>query len=98
MAYAERMRMGEELDIFNVVLEYLLNEGYADTNENALAIMANMSEEWKQSIITEVNQEPLPPKKPIRKKKPFFWKYGSGYADQRQGGTKVRTTPKDWDE
>jgi len=29
----------------------LIDEGYADTNENALVIMANMSEEWKNSII-----------------------------------------------
>jgi hypothetical protein len=41
---------------------------------------------------------------PIRKKKTTFdkppstWKYGSGYADQGQGGTKIRTTYKDWDE
>jgi hypothetical protein len=60
MAYAERGRMGEELDIFNVVLEYLLNEGYADTNENALAIMSNMSEEWRESIVDEAYQEPMP--------------------------------------
>ena len=38
-------------DIFNCLLEYLVAEGYADTNENALVIMANMSEEWKKSII-----------------------------------------------
>ena len=40
----------EEFDNFDIILEYLVSEGYADTNENALAIMANMSEEWKQSI------------------------------------------------
>ena len=40
-----------EYDRFDTILEYLIAEGYADTNENALVIMANMSEEWKQSII-----------------------------------------------
>jgi hypothetical protein len=40
-----------EGDIFDVILEHLVAEGYADTNEAALAIMANMSEEWKQSIV-----------------------------------------------
>jgi hypothetical protein len=40
----------EEVDFFDFVLEYLVAEGYADTNENALVIMTNMSEEWKQSI------------------------------------------------
>jgi len=38
-------------DLFDVVLGHLLDEGYADTEEAALAIMANMSEEWKQSIL-----------------------------------------------
>ena len=38
-------------DLFDVILEYLITEGYADTNENALVIMANMSEDWRQSIV-----------------------------------------------
>ena len=38
-------------DLFDVILEYLISEGYADTNENALVIMANMSEEWRESIV-----------------------------------------------
>ena len=38
-------------DLFDYMMEYLITEGYADTNENALVIMANMSEEWKNSII-----------------------------------------------
>jgi hypothetical protein len=41
----------EETDLFVYILEYLVAEGYADTNENALAIMENMSEEWKESIV-----------------------------------------------
>ena len=41
----------EEVDIFDAILEYLVAEGYADTNESALVIMANMSEEWKESIM-----------------------------------------------
>jgi hypothetical protein len=40
-----------EIDLFDYLLEYLVAEGYADTNKAALAIMANMSEEWKQSIV-----------------------------------------------
>ena len=38
-------------DLFDVVKGYLLGEGYADTEEAALVIMANMSEEWRDSII-----------------------------------------------
>lgn len=47
-----RLNMEMEYDTFDTVLEYLVSEGYADTEEAALVIMANMSEEWKQSIIT----------------------------------------------
>jgi len=41
-------------DLFDVVLGHLLDEGYADTKDAALAIMANMSEEWKQSIVEQM--------------------------------------------
>ena len=43
--------MKEGYDLFDYLLEYLVAEGYADTNESALVIMANMSEEWRQSIV-----------------------------------------------
>lgn len=43
-------------DLFDVVKGYLLDEGYADTEEAALAIMANMSEEWRDSIVEAFNQ------------------------------------------
>ena len=46
---AEEMKEG--YDFFDVILEHLVAEGYADTNKAALAIMANMSEEWKQDIV-----------------------------------------------
>ncbi len=47
----------EEVDTFDAILEHLVAEGYADTNESALAIMANMSEEWRESIVEEVLDE-----------------------------------------
>ena len=40
-----------EYDTFDTILEHLVAEGYADTEEAALVIMANMSEEWRQSIV-----------------------------------------------
>ena len=40
-----------EYDIFDAILEHLIAEGYANTNESALVIMANMSEGWRQSIV-----------------------------------------------
>lgn len=41
----------EEVDVYDIVLEHLCTEGYADTIEAAEAIMANMSEEWRNSIL-----------------------------------------------
>ena len=43
----------QSYDLYDTILEYLISEGYADTNENALVIMANMSEDWKEEIINE---------------------------------------------
>jgi len=50
---ANKENPAESFDLFDYLLEYLVAEGYADTNKAALAIMANMSEEWKQSIVEE---------------------------------------------
>jgi hypothetical protein len=41
----------QSFDPFDVVLGHLIDEGYADTEEAALQIMANMSEEWRESIV-----------------------------------------------
>ena len=43
----------ETVDIFDIVMEYLISEGYAETEDAAVVIMANMSEEWKQSIVEQ---------------------------------------------
>ena len=58
-----RLNMEMEYDTFDAILEHLVAEGYADTEESALAIMANMSEEWRESIIVEAIdiQEKLKP-------------------------------------
>ena len=50
-------RLGEDVDLYDVVLEHLLDEGFADTEEAATVIMANMSEEWRESIVEEVLDE-----------------------------------------
>jgi hypothetical protein len=42
----------EEVDLYGIILSHLLDEGYAETPEAAEAIMVNMSEEWRQSIIS----------------------------------------------
>jgi hypothetical protein len=46
-------KSNEEVDIYDIVLSHLLDEGYADTIESAKAIMVNMSEEWREDIIDE---------------------------------------------
>jgi hypothetical protein len=40
----------ESFDLYDIILSHLLDEGYADTQEAAEAIMVNMSEEWRESI------------------------------------------------
>jgi len=47
----DKSEMEESVDLFDYILEHLVAEGYADTNKAAIAIMANMSEEWKQDIV-----------------------------------------------
>jgi len=44
-------------DMFEHILEHLVAEGYADTNEAALAIMANMSDNWKESIVESMDPD-----------------------------------------
>jgi hypothetical protein len=41
----------EEVDIYDIILSHLLDEGYAETLEAAEDIMVNMSEEWRDSIV-----------------------------------------------
>lgn len=43
----------EELEYYDIILDYLLDEGYADTEESANKIILVMSEEWKNTIIQE---------------------------------------------
>jgi hypothetical protein len=47
-------KVEEEVDLYDIILSHLLDEGYADTEEAATAIMVNMSEEWRQSIVEDI--------------------------------------------
>ena len=49
----KRKSMNEEVDLYDIVSEYLVSEGFCDSYEDADVIMANMSEEWRQSILDE---------------------------------------------
>lgn len=44
-------RLGEDYDLYDIILSHLIDEGYADTYESAERIIVNMSEEWRDSII-----------------------------------------------
>jgi hypothetical protein len=63
-------------DPFDTIKGHLLDERYADTEEAALKIMANMSEEWKQSIVEQTPNfiEDL-----------YDYKDGGGKAKEAQG-------------
>jgi hypothetical protein len=45
------MNSQEQVDLYDIILSHLLDEGYADTQEGAEVIMVNMSEDWRESII-----------------------------------------------
>jgi hypothetical protein len=46
-----RQGLTQSFDVFDVIKGHLIDEGYADTEEAALQIMANMSEEWREGIL-----------------------------------------------
>ena len=50
-AKAKSKLKNEEADLYDIILSHLLDEGYADTQEQAEVIMVNMSEDWRDSII-----------------------------------------------
>lgn len=50
---AKRRMNSEQVDIYDVILSHLLDEGFASTEESAIAIMANMSEDWRNEILDE---------------------------------------------
>jgi hypothetical protein len=60
--------MGEAVDLYDIILSHLLDEGYAETQEQAEVIMVNMSEEWRESIMEgEEDYKPLPRRKMLNK-------------------------------
>ena len=41
----------EEVDVYDIILSHLLDEGYASSVDAAEKIMVNMSEDWRDSIV-----------------------------------------------
>lgn len=57
-----KINQNQSFDLFDIIKGHLLDEGFADTEEAALAIMTNMSEEWREQILDErrnVTDKPL---------------------------------------
>jgi hypothetical protein len=69
-----KQNLNQDVDFFDLVKGHLLDEGFADTEEAALVIMANMSEEWKQSIVEGLT--------------PLGIKTAGVVDDQRRGSTR----------
>jgi hypothetical protein len=51
VAKAKSKLKKEQVDLYDIILSHLLDEGYAETLEAAEVMMVNMSEEWRDSII-----------------------------------------------
>lgn len=47
----------QSVDYFDLIKGHLLDEGYASTEQQAIVIMSNMSETWKNSIIENLIQK-----------------------------------------
>jgi hypothetical protein len=82
-----KKRMKEEVDIYDVILSHLLDEGYASTEEAATAIMVNMSEEWRESIVEEYKD--LPADKMIRKAGVKQFKHGMSVGSGASSNPKI---------
>jgi hypothetical protein len=82
-------RLNMDLDLFDIVQGYLLDEGYAETEEAAAVIMANMSEEWKTQII----ESGYFPTKESQREDEAKYKKGSSEVKHRTAQTQARPTP-----
>jgi len=86
----------EELDLYDIVSEYLVSEGFCDSYEDADVIMANISEQWIDGILNEVTgggqvrfRKGLPGDKP---KKRGMKKTPQEKAAEKLGGLDVDPT------
>jgi hypothetical protein len=52
-----RKKTNEEYDLYDIILSHLIGEGYADTQEAAESIMMNMSEEWRDGIVEDIETQ-----------------------------------------
>jgi len=90
--------MEESVELFDYILEHLVAEGYADTNQAALAIMANMSEEWKQDIVEGMTIDDFKKQRRRQKDEPPIRKRGglSAPEGERSIGGEANRRNKDY--
>jgi hypothetical protein len=55
---SDKQGIKDSYDLYDIILSHLLDEGYAETQEQAEAIMVNMSEEWRESICEGLKPRP----------------------------------------
>jgi hypothetical protein len=82
-----KKKMKEEVDLYDIILSHLLDEGYASTEEAATAIMANMSEDWRDSVVEAYKD--LPADKMIRKAGVKQFKHGMSVGSGNASNPKV---------
>jgi hypothetical protein len=83
----------EQVDIYDIILSHLLDEGYAETPEAAETIMVNMSGEWRDSIVEEVlseGEKPFPHEKVKAKQVSLRDKGGNALDRRMKMGAAVR--------
>jgi hypothetical protein len=79
-----RQKANEEVDLYDIILSHLLDEGYADTPEAAEAIMVSMSEEWREEIVEAyVPYEGKPQEKLRDKQEKLADRWGSPGVEKR---------------
>jgi hypothetical protein len=52
----------EDVELYDLVLEYLIDEGFVDSEDAARNIMSVMSEDWKHSILLDWQMKQVSPK------------------------------------
>ena len=80
-------QLKQDVDMFELVKGHLMSEGYADNEKAALAIMANMSEQWRDSIVEfslPKSVTIVPPSGPEGNRR--LYKDGGGDAAMKQKG------------
>lgn len=92
-----KINQNQSFDLFDIIKGHLLDEGFADTEEAALAIMTNMSEEWRKQILDEAN-EIMSITSPEGKRKKVNRTYLSARANQnKQNARKLSALQKKQD-